>query len=51
MSKISALGQNIFRSKDAVITKLFEDLILSAAKVKAETNNETKTTVEDKTVS
>ena len=40
VSKISALGQHVFRHKDPAIAKLFEDLIPSTGKSKPETQPE-----------
>jgi len=51
VSKISSLGQHIFLNRDAAVAKLFEDLIPSITKVKAENpennkiNTEINTTV------
>ncbi len=43
VSKISALGQHVFLNKDAAVAKLFEDLIPSPNKVKAENPTKNKT--------
>jgi len=42
VSKISALGQYVFRSKDAAVVKLFEDLIPTVSKAKSDTATEPK---------
>lgn len=42
ISKISALGQHVFLNKDAAVAKLFEDLIPSPNKVKAENSTKSK---------
>jgi len=42
VSKISALGQHVFLNKDAAIAKLFEDLIPSPNKLKAENSTKSK---------
>ena len=46
VSKISALGQHVFLNKDAAVAKLFEDLIPSPNKVKAENPEKDKTNTE-----
>jgi hypothetical protein len=46
VSKISALGQHVFLNKDAAVAKLFEDLIPSITKVKAENPEKDKTNTE-----
>jgi len=51
VSKISALGQHVFRHKDPSIAKLFEELIPAASKVKPEVQPEAKTVKEVKEAS
>lgn len=49
ISKLSALGQHIFRLKDPAIAKQFENLIPSNGKTKIETTPEKASTTEEKT--
>jgi hypothetical protein len=44
VSKISALGQHVFRHKDAAIAKMFEDLIPTTSRAKSELPPESKAT-------
>jgi hypothetical protein len=50
VSKISVLGQYIFRIKDAAVAKLFEDLIPASSRVKSDTVTVKSDTITDEKV-